>query len=305
MRQTRIICKTSSIAFAMALSMGPGSPALATSAGAIQPGSLPSQQASSEAALVDDRWQVVPEGDGVFRVLQGSRFGIAVTQPISTATAEIGDPVYARLTDDLKLDGGVVATAGALVSGHIMSVDRARRQLRSDIPGHHWLDANGGVAIAFDELLADNGQSLDIDAMPAPGTQVQRADSHSAPLAVDKRGDISFSYKGKTFGALGLAIEGASLASGPFALAVGPTLSGIAGALSPSYAFGRPSQDVSGHRRIKGFFMGAVKGAPGGFLVSGAVNHGDNVSLLPGDRLVVELTADLVVQIKGKPPAKP
>lgn len=285
--------------------MGPGSPVVATTTSAIQPGSLPPQPAGSEAALADDCRQVVPEGDGVFRILQGSRFAITVNQPINTATAALGDPVYARLAEDLKLDGGVVATAGALVSGHIKSVDRARRQLRSDVPGHHWLDANGGVGIVFDRLLADNGQSLNIDAIPAPGTRVQSADSHSQPLVVDKRGEISLSYRGNTFGVLGLAIEGASLAAGPFALAVGPTLSGIAGALSPSYAFGRPSQDVCGHRRIKGFFMGAVKGAPGGFLVSGAVNHGDNVLLAPGDRLTLELAADLVLQIKGKPPAKP
>ncbi|HEY9869308.1 MAG TPA: hypothetical protein V6D08_09090, partial [Candidatus Obscuribacterales bacterium] len=139
-----MIRKTIYVALATALSMGPGWPVAGTSTSAVQPGSLLPQSTDMEAAESDGRWQVVPESDGVFRVLQGSRFDIALNQPISTATAEIGDPVYGRLTDDLKLDGGVVATAGALVSGHIKSVDRARRQLRSDIPGHHWLDANGG-----------------------------------------------------------------------------------------------------------------------------------------------------------------
>jgi hypothetical protein len=42
--------------------------------------------------------------------------------------------------------------------------------------------------------------------------------------------------------------------------------------------------------------------APGGILVSGAVNQADNLLLLPGDWLTVELTEDLLVQIKGKPP---
>lgn len=228
-----------------------------------------------------------------FRIDAGSRFVVALESGIDSATANLGDSVSAKVAEAFTYAGETVIPAGATLSGSIVSVDKARSTLKSDLPGKHWLNAQGGIGIRFDKLTVQ-GRSFTMNAVPAPKAMVAAvATTTRSRLVTDKNGDITVYYGSGKYTGLTLGIEGASLATGPFGLLVGPALSGIAGAASPSYAEGHPEEQKGFKVRTKGFFIGMVKGLPGGGIVTGAVEHGYEVRLVPGDKVVLELKEDM------------
>jgi hypothetical protein len=85
-------------------------------------------------------------------VAAGTALPIAFTSAISTKTAKVGDPVSARLTSALAVDGRQVAPAGAAVTGVVTDVFSGSREI-------------GGtprLGIRFEKLSLGEGRSVAI-----------------------------------------------------------------------------------------------------------------------------------------------
>lgn len=245
------------------------------------------------------------DSDGSFVVKGGSCFSIVLDNDLDSDSCAIGYPVTARLEAPITIGNSVLAREGARIIGHVTLVDAARSGLQADIPGKHWLNAQGAIGVEFDEIIRHDDQRFALDAMPCPDTRVSfsplaldvEADPAKIriPVIADKRGDLVVDFHAKRNALLRLAIEGGSIAAGPLGLAIGPVTSGIAGAVSPAYAFGHPADMTGIREHEKGFVMGAVRGLPVAGLLTDAAERGRNVSLRSGDSLVVRLVSDLKI----------
>lgn len=242
---------------------------------------------SAEEFPAFGNWSIVRSGPRSWRVVSGGTLKVVMASALDSETANIGDSFQARLAQPLRSGGRTYAPAGSLINGHVTAVDKATRLLKADLPSHHWLDANGALGLSFDTVIESGGRTISLGATPLPDSPVVRANATADKLDVDKRGEVTVVYNGVKYGALDTAIGGAALATGPVGLIAGPLVSGIAGAISPAMSFGRPSDDVEGHRRVKGFFLGMFRGLPGGSLITEAKEHGEEVSLSPGDEITL------------------
>jgi hypothetical protein len=91
----------------------------------------------SAAARLQER-VVIPEGEKARLVLQ---------TPLSTRISEAGDPVHARLMDDVYVEGQVVLRQGTTFSGRVTAVREARRGQRQ-----------ATLAILFDRIITPYGE---------------------------------------------------------------------------------------------------------------------------------------------------
>lgn len=255
-------------------------------------------------------------GPKEYTIEAGSCLSVAVQDELDSATAAIGYPVTATLTQDLRSGKTLLAAAGSKLIGHVTSVDAARRSLKADIPGKHWLDAQGAIGVEFDELVRpEDDMRFQMDAVPCPGskvTQINREVTNVAgdqdttkphlrmPIQVDKQGDLTVDFHAKRNTLIHLAIDGGAIAAGPFGLAIGPVANGIAGAISPSFAFGHPADMTGAKEREKGFAMGAVRGLPFVGFVADAAEKGRDVNVGPGDIMVVRLRNDMQLRSMRK-----
>jgi hypothetical protein len=259
-----------------------------------------------------------PAGNGQYKIGGGSCFSITFQDDVDSASAAIGTPVTAIVNEDLRYGQITLVPAGSRLIGHVTSVDPARRGLKADLPGRHWLNAQGVIGVEFDEIVRRDDTRFQIDAGPCPGTRLTEVkrpvdllvpapaggapaqlSSQPArlriPVIVDKQGDLVVDFHGKRNTLIHLAIDGGSIAAGPFGLAVGPLANGIVGAISPSYAFGHPADMTGVREREKGFAVGAARGLPGVGLVTDAMEKGRDVSVTRGDSLVLRLAGDVLV----------
>ncbi len=221
---------------------------------------------------------------------KGSRFRVSLLTEISSQTATLGDTVEASLIDDLTINGITVAKKGDVVLGQVTDVARAERTIKSYIPRHHFLDPEGRLAITFLSLQNKSG-TTSISATLAPQTEIECAGS-TLKLIVNKGGDAEVKSITTRYLVADAMLAGGLVAAGPIGLAVAPAVTGIAGAVSPSYALGHQVEAGDAHSRLKDFLLGASRGVPGGVIVSGIVTHGEDIKLAKGDELVVELSQD-------------
>jgi type IV secretory pathway VirB10-like protein len=136
-------------------------------------------------------------------VASGTVLPIAFTSGISTKTAKVGDPVSARLTSDLVVDGRQVAPAGAAVTGVVSDVYSGSREI-------------GGtprLGLRFERLSLGDGRSVAI-----AGDIVQQGKSESGKDAAKIAG-----------GAVLGAVLGKQVDDGKGAV-IGGLLGGAAGA---------------------------------------------------------------------------
>jgi hypothetical protein len=241
---------------------------------------------------------VIQDGADMYRILSGSTIELVLDTPLSTETATVGDGVRAHLAKSLDYNGQPLLLEGTIVTGKVSAVDTPKKQLKADVSTHHWLNAQAGLDIDFNEIKTVSGSVLSLHAMPAPDTEVEKADPRAAKLHVDKNGDITPEYHGGRNTALGLAIDGAAIATGPFGLLLAPAAGAIAGATDPSYGLDRQASSNDAHPRWHGMLMGALGGVPGGFLAKDAIDRGGDVVLSPGDKVFVQLNADLPMRTR-------
>lgn len=215
----------------------------------------------------------------------GLKFRVKLTAPIDGAVAKEGDPVHGELMDTVNLPGGRFVGTGEPVFGEVTQVQQSKNLLKSNFQIKHWSNANGILSLKITRIA---NVELPFKAVPEPKSRIERGNEKDVPLQVDSRGEVMVQYKTKGYTAANVAITGGCLAAGPLGLLIGPVAGAMAGAADPAFAYGRPVTEEEGHTRVKGFFKGMIGGLPGGFLISGATNHGMNVTLNPGDVIVFQ-----------------
>ena len=215
----------------------------------------------------------------------GLKFRVKLTASIDGAVARAGDPVHGELLDTVTLPGGRFVGTGEPVFGEVTQVQQSKNLLKSNFQIRHWSNANGILSLKVTKIA---NVELPFEAVPEPKSRIERGNAKDVPLQVDSKGEVMVRYNTKGYTAANVAITGGCMAAGPFGLLLGPVAGGVAGAADPAFAYGRPVTEEEGHTRVKGFFKGMIGGLPGGFLISGATNHGMNVTLNPGDVIVFQ-----------------
>lgn len=226
---------------------------------------------------------------------EGSRFRVVILTPVSSQTALVGDTVQASLVDNLSVGGITVAGKGNILTGQVIDVARAERTIKSYIPRHHFLDPEGRLAIAFRSIADSKGNTTAISAVLAPETDIL-CNSSALKLIINKSGEAEVKSITTRYLVADALLAGGLVAAGPIGLAVAPAVTGIAGAISPAYALGHQVEKGESHSRVKDFLLGASRGVPGGAIVAGITTHGEDVNLVKGDELVVELNADALFE---------
>jgi hypothetical protein len=89
----------------------------------------------------------VPEGPKNYVVPAGTSLSVQLPAEISTKTATVGQRLTANLTNDLVVDGKVVARAGAPVQGSITEV----------ISGSKTIGGKPTLGLTFDSLMFEGG----------------------------------------------------------------------------------------------------------------------------------------------------
>ena len=222
-------------------------------------------------------------GETVTKVAEstsGLKFRVKLTASIDGAVAKEGDPVHGDLMDTVTLPGGRFVGTGEPVVVEVTQVQQSKNLLKSNFQIKHWSNANGILSLKITKIA---NIELPFEAVPEPKSRIERANAKDVPLQVDSKGEVMVQYNTKGYTAANVAITGGCLAAGPFGLLLGPVAGGVDGAEDTALAYGRPVTEEEGHTRVKGFFKGMIGGLPGGFLISGATNHGMNVTLNPGD----------------------
>ncbi len=237
----------------------------------------------------------------------GSIFPVVVLRALDAGTATVGQTVKGTVANDVVLSNTVFIPRASTVEGWICDVQKPRKVLSAKFSATHWWNAQALINIHFASLRFPDGRQFQISAGPAPSTEVDpncavpnSADRkpQTSELIVSRSGAIGPNYNGIKYGAAGAAIGPLSWMAGPFSMLAGTTLSATTGAIAPSYAFDRRIARPDAADRTKGFLVGAVKGLPGGFILTGVANHGGNVSIAAGTEIQVRLNSDLVIPNK-------
>jgi hypothetical protein len=86
---------------------------------------------------------------------EGTALDVALDAPVSSGTAQVGQPVTARVAQPV-LDGGrVVIPAGSTVGGRVSAVTPAKKGLA---------DKAGSLSLSFDRLRTPDGADMPISA---------------------------------------------------------------------------------------------------------------------------------------------
>ena len=88
-----------------------------------------------------------PAGPRLYTMAAGTSLSVQLPATISTKTARAGDRIEANLTNDLVVDGKVIAKAGALLQGSVTEV----------VSGSNKIGGTPSLSLAFDNLVLANG----------------------------------------------------------------------------------------------------------------------------------------------------
>jgi len=93
-----------------------------------------------------------PAGPRNYTVAAGTSISVQLPATISTKTAKVGDRIAANLSNDLVVDGKVIAKAGALLQGSVTEV----------ISGSKKIGGTPTLGLAFDNLVLANGSDTPV-----------------------------------------------------------------------------------------------------------------------------------------------
>ena len=242
-----------------------------------------------DLAVTEYVWKEIPDKDGKIHIDAGGRFPVTVITSHTSKTAKVGDPVEARLKVDIKIGGRMIAPKGATVIGHIASCERARKMLKAEFSTKRWMRPSGALGVQFDEILTASGDHIPLVALPAQQPRIVKNMAQGRVLGVNHKGEIVSPLSGQVKAQVAhIGIRAAAAAAGPFSFGAVPIAFGLAGAISPSFAFMHPVGKNMRHRRLKGFGLGVVSGLPGGFLLTDYMIRGDEAIIQPGDEFLAE-----------------
>jgi hypothetical protein len=231
------------------------------------------------------KWSEIKDGPDKTRITAGARFPVAIQSQLSSKTAKVGDLIEARLQVDIKIGGRLIAPKGAVVFGHVIGVERARKMIAAEFTlNKRFMRMAGCLGIQFDEILTDKGEHIPLVAVPATNARIVKNSADGRVMGVNRNGQIASPLSGqlKSQG-IHMAIRVGAAAGGVFSFGIVPAAFACAGAISPSFAFMQPIGKNVRHRRLKGFGVGLIAGLPGGFLVTDSMIRGPEAIIQPGD----------------------
>ncbi|MGH8675442.1 MAG: glycine zipper 2TM domain-containing protein [Burkholderiales bacterium] len=88
-----------------------------------------------------------PAGPRKYTVAAGTSISVQLLATITTKTAKVGDRISATLSNDLVVDGKVIANAGALLQGSVTEV----------VSGSNKIGGTPSLSLAFDNLVLADG----------------------------------------------------------------------------------------------------------------------------------------------------
>lgn len=109
-----------------------------------------------------------PPGSLVLLVTQGTRIPVAVTDTISSATAQVGDIVNIVAAEDVVVNGYVVIAKGAGGQAEIASVEQA-----------HGNGGSGKLGIKMDWISAVDGEKIRLSSTPRRASEEDRSGGSS------------------------------------------------------------------------------------------------------------------------------
>lgn len=240
----------------------------------------------------------MPTDDGKTHVKSGARFPVVIQSQITSKTAKKGDPIQARLKYDLKIGDRLVATKGAVVTGHVNYVLKARTILHSLVSPERWYRNSGCVGLAFDEIINEKGEHLPLVAQPSRQARIVKNKAEGRELGVNHYGQVTGPWAVQLrHKAIRIGLNAALAPAGVFSFGAMPVALGVLGAANPSFAFSKPVGLNVRHRRIKGFAWGFLSGIPGSWLIEDTTVRGQEAIIKPGDEFYVEI----VQEFTGEP----
>lgn len=207
---------------------------------------------------------------------------------INSGTSNIGDLVEATLLEPYVENNTVKANTNDRLRGEVSDLVKARKTIKSYVPGKNFGDAQGRISLVFKRIVAPN-DNIPIVAKPLPGSVLEPATETKTKIAVNKRGEFVLKYNVWGYQAFDLGVGLAAVAAGPAAIVAAPILTGTVGASKKDYAMGRPVDDVEKTSRVKGFMLGAARAVPGGSVISGVATSGRDIQLNTGDQIVLQV----------------
>lgn len=244
------------------------------------------------------QYQTLPTDENATCVKVGARFPVVIASEISSKTAHAGQEIEAHLKYDLKIGDRLIAAKGSLVRGRVNYALKARTPLRCTVSTHRWTATSGCVGITFDEIINEKGEHIPLVAEPARQALCVKNKAEGRVIGINHKGELAAPYSMQVkYMAIRLGLNAAMTPAGVFSFGAMPAALGVLGAINPSFAFGKPVGLNVRHRRVKGFFWGALSGVPGSFLIEGTTVKGEEVIINPGD----EFLAELKQEFTGKP----
>jgi len=116
-----------------------------------KPKPKPASTATSTTAAAAPK-PATPAGPRKYTVAAGTSLSVQLPSTISTKTAKVGDRIAANLSNDLVVDGKVIAKAGALLQGSVTEV----------ISGSKKIGGTPTLGLAFDSLVLADGSDTPV-----------------------------------------------------------------------------------------------------------------------------------------------
>ena len=183
------------------------------------------------------KWSEIPDGPDKTRISAGARFPVAIQSQLSSKTAKVGDLIEARLQVDIKIGGRLIAPKGAVVIGHVIAVERARKMIAAEFTlNKRFMRMAGSLGIQFDEILTDKGEHIPLVALPATNARIVKNSADGRVMGVNRSGQIASPLSGqlKSQG-IHMAIRAGAAAGGVFSFGIVPVAFACAGAISSKF----------------------------------------------------------------------
>jgi hypothetical protein len=217
--------------------------------------------------------------------------------PVSTGSAKVGDPVETKLAQDFRWGYQLIAAKDSVVRGHVTETESARTLTSSALSSERRLKSRGRLSVQFDEIIDQDGRRWPIQGNPSPRQKTVAPINHSCVRYVEADADGRI-VKAEANLAGGLkatanAVKVVSMVPVPGAVlvsALAPAVAmGAVGAASPSIAYDKPVDANTEHRRAKGAVYGFFSNLPGAVVVKSVIEKGNEIALVPGDHLTVNV----------------
>ena len=223
------------------------------------------------------------------------QFPVVFKTAIDSFKAHPGDQVKAYMTEDLVVDGRLVAPEGSTVIGHIDTVRQSRRLAKAAIANNDRFRKNGSVKIIFDEIITPDEEHIRITGIVSKQTATFTEGRHPREIVVGKNGEFRKAEETLTSDELvvsNVLSNGVNYGLTPLGTVVSfgalPVIMGVLGALEPSLVTQRVVTSREKHPRITGFTYGAVGGLPGAPVLQAFMLRGSEINIKAGDELLIQ-----------------